>query len=424
MFMKVYKITAPNSNTKEISVSFHGRFSFAVLTDILGKSMLIQSKHLPTALNRMISSEIADQIRQDSDNLIVKKSGDYVFNDKLKEQFSSGDLYLASLEGKKSLNPYNSELQWYDFPVNLEIIAQTAKKIIDAYPGHKIFSLGQTPAWLIKAASMLSSECEFGFIPFSGSYVDAIFSSGNLPKDGKLEKSMLYKKRIENPNSYKSPFTKKTYPSSELISKYHNLLDSFDLNPLKIINNFQENNTKTVILDFTLSGQGLASFLSILFDYASSKSINAEKFKTAIEVVILADSQEEISLTNIRLGDESNFVTITCEHLVAENLPYTEVILELAVGANEMDQASGDDRIVPSYPAEKWMEDPIWPENTATINYITSQLREAVEKICSQNVSEPDNHHLSEITSAALANSELAGISNENWADFWCYGGS
>lgn len=427
--MKVYKIRDTNSLITNISVAFHREHTFGILNYKNDDSKLLQPKDFIIVLNQEVSTDIADLIVQDSANGIKKlEDGTYVINHG-KTILLDDTCYDEAAKEYHELEQSTPRVEWYDFPLHHKIIADTANKLVNSYSGHKIFSLGQTPAWLVKAASMLSSECDFGFIPFSSNFLQGQPPIGvTWPIGACNYKEKFYEKRSkkeyeDEKSRYPDLKIGYYYPSDDLIEKYYDTLDKLYLNPNNILSRYNITGQKTIILDYTVNGNGLASFLSILVDRFKKDGFDINQFNSAIKVVILVDSQEDISLTNIMLGDDkSNPDTIICEHLIAENLPYTQIIATLSAGA---DEAKGEsDRLVPYYSAEKWMEDPIWPEYTETINYITSQLREAIEKICSQNVSEAENYPEAEITSAALANSELAGISSENWADFWYYGGS
>ena len=65
--------------------------------------------------------------------------------------------------------------RWYENTEVVKKIIDTAHKLVKKYSTERVFSLGQSPAWVVKAAELLAkkkgSSQMFGGIAFSGRFV-------------------------------------------------------------------------------------------------------------------------------------------------------------------------------------------------------------------------------------------------------------
>jgi len=391
MPFNIYKNTKGNSKITEIAVYYNGKDSRCIVKYTDSSCKLYQLFDVPKFLNNrnLISEASADEIMRDSNSLITKQDQYYVFDPKILQHFfqnecTNADIIPREYEDILKLKP--SHLVWYEFPEYFNLIAQTAINIIESYKGEKIFSLGQSPAWLVKAAKLIPTECELGYIPFSGNFYRPVSPDNpeELYYDGIGEESLHYIK------SYNIDATN--------IHNYYSMLDKLKLNPYDIIEQDSQGHKKTVILEFTHSGSGLASFLSLLLDRTNELKLDIDKLKNAIKIVILVDSEEEICLKEIVLDK----TTFKCSHLIVKNLPFTTLIWDLANGSDE-------DRLVPSYKAEEWTAPPKLLSNEKFIESLAETLKATVTTIYQQCVEDiiGGDSTFEQITSSIIGDYEV-----------------
>ena len=313
-----------------------------------------------TMHNPKMAISATEEIIKDLNGLVFKNENENeIFNfnrdmlDSLSEQAAKVDLNGKSDELTSLLSIPLRPMEWFAFPSNFQIIAQTAFNFLKTHPDSRTFSLGQSPAWIVEAAKLIDPKGEFGVIPFSGNYV--------IPQNDEKEENLIFKL------SSFSPYTENTK-----IELYQKLLTDLHLSPEEIIDKFLNDKKPTNILEFTLTGGGLASFVYLLFKWAEKES-QFDIFKEALRIVILDDCLED-SGSKITINIED--VSIKCEHFLVENIPGADLMWQLA---NGVDTGSESDRLVPSYPHSIWENlPPILNENADHINNITALLKEAV----------------------------------------------
>ena len=78
--------------------------------------------------------------------------------------------------------------RWYESTEIVKKIIDTAYKIVKKYSTERVFSLGQSPAWVVKVAELLAkkkgSNQMFGAIAFSGRFMHERDSANRDRMDG------------------------------------------------------------------------------------------------------------------------------------------------------------------------------------------------------------------------------------------------
>lgn len=229
-----------------------------------------------------------------------------------------------------------------------------------SFSDSRIYSLGQSSAWIVKASQILASfskkkERKFDYIPFSGSFLESnepcIYEYGDRPLPGKAEQT-----------------------------NYRKLLKNIGLSPAEIFSQYAKSGQKTVILEYTNSGQSIASFMLILLNWAREEKI---KLNDALKIVTFAryNSLLPIRYITINKGD----IFVECKNVYADN----DLLVALANGINN---GSESDRLVPYYPCKSWSLPPVQlEENREHIDRLIKKLEHSIKKhITEKNANEPD----------------------------------
>lgn len=251
----------------------------------------------------------------------------------------------------------NSHSKWWDDKSNFNKIVKIAENLLLSYPKARIYSLGQSPAWIIKAGEILSQEKavsrEFGYIPFSGSFLE--------------------REQEDEGDFY---IGGRPLPSRELQISYRDVLRSIRLSPREIIEQAAKGK-KTVVLEYTNSGRSVASFVLVLFEWAKEEGIIKE-LKKSINIVTFARQNSGIEgiLPLTRISIINADIYIACKNLWGEN----KLLVALA---NSIDEGPQSDRLVPSHHHTNWSSVPApLTDNIDIIKMLTEQLQQAVLKYC------------------------------------------
>ena len=227
--------------------------------------------------------------------------------------------------------------------------AELAHNTIEQCPNSRVFSLGQSPAWIVKAiqkeAALKGMQYETGYIPFSGSF---------------FEREM----HVQNMHIYR-PKTKRADLGMS-IKEYRKVLTALGLSPQTIIDHFQKDRTRTTISEFFIKGRGLASFLYVLRSWAKEnkqdtllqKALDVRLYSS--ECAYLKQSQATINLPG--------FAPTSCNFHAVDR--YLEA--ELMISPDKT-------RIVPHYSWHDWHKKPGQAEGEEAVIKNTNQvLHEAV----------------------------------------------
>lgn len=151
----------------------------------------------------------------------------------------------------------------------MEELLKTAETLLSMYPNSRIVSVGRTPLWFLETARLL----EFSEGVIVDRYIYAAFSgrwykkSGDIPRPGH-----------EGPNG-------------DQIMAYRTYLSTIELDPITIVDKEEQ----TVFVDYAEQGESIASFLSILLEWADELGLR-DILKKKIVVHILQYPELKIYL--------------------------------------------------------------------------------------------------------------------------------
>ncbi len=247
-------------------------------------------------------------------------------------------------------SPATVPAPWYETPKNYQSLLKWGQQLIDENKNDHIVCLGQSPAWIVKAAETINSNStnsslQFDYIPFSGN-THQTASKMHFHRDAK-----------------------RAQPDADSLSHYRQLLSEHQLSPAAIIAR-HNNGQQTLIVEYTEIGRGLASFLSVLLDWAAQTG----------QQQALADS---LKIANYSFG-RVNATKDTTLHVddhppVAMRSHIVNNQLIFALRMNDSPDVSAQ-RFVPSYPHTSWKNPPVsLSENAATIASITQNLEQAAQ---------------------------------------------
>lgn len=148
--------------------------------------------------------------------------------------------------------------------INLYEILDMAEDISTRNPNSRIYALGQSLAWVVKALEIMESlrrtQNTFHYIPFSYNFV------ANSPK----------------PDFYF--FKSEKFPSERKQSNYKKILKGLGLHPKQILSQYETLNRQTVIVDYVESGCGVASFVYFLLKWAKEEGVS---LNDALRIVVV-----------------------------------------------------------------------------------------------------------------------------------------
>jgi hypothetical protein len=180
---------------------------------------------------------------------------------------------------------------------SMQLLTHYAQQLLEQHPHDRIFCLGQSLAYLTQTAHIIQilerksmpshtnnapvrtkSTATFTFIPFSGYFFAA-------EKDPMAPGSIIFKKK------------EKDFPSEHKIKSYRAYLASIGFfSPRTIIDEYVQNKKYSVIVEYTQSGKGLFSFLSIIRDWAQEEGLSQELHQALKLYVLTCQKQLPIGL--------------------------------------------------------------------------------------------------------------------------------
>lgn len=234
-------------------------------------------------------------------------------------------------------------------------IIDTAYKVIKKYSKERVFSLGQSPAWVVKVAELLAkkkgSNQMFRGIAFSGRYVHERHGPniGGVGSGGYERRCRVY--YMDNPREYEG--------------QYRAYLASIGMSPREIVEK-AASGVKTVLIEYVQTGASLASFLFTLYRWALDEGCSIDE---GLQVVVLR--KDFCKLGGITLGEYSKYIQF--DRLAVED----SMIVPLA---NGLDKGEESDRLVARYASDAWNHLPTELENQG--------VREKIASIFAQELSD------------------------------------
>lgn len=278
---------------------------------------------------------------------------------------------------------------WYAHATyDLDLISH-AKQLMQRFAHFRIFSLGQSPAWLVKTIELLKSNHPHpscGYIPFSSRFSVAL-DEAQLHHRGISSLQGFLSARSDQvliassddtfpsaPSHHYPLFADSSShryrieaPSPRYLCAYWDHLTSIGMDPDTIIQN-AANGQPTVILEYTTTGKSLASFLFTIYGWAYCDN-KLQQLQNSLFVCNL--SCDSCPISSLTLVD----IPITV-HLLHHPIQ-RGLLLALA---NGIDHGPQSDRLVPSYPASHWLRPPSPMPNLP----FTSDLIERLRTLISQ----------------------------------------
>lgn len=211
-----------------------------------------------------------------------------------------------------------------------------------------ICCLGQSPAWVVKTAQLLDSYPQrYTYIAFSGSWF--------------ITKPRIKRSRsIFNEGNYALMHTR---PTKSQLSAYKAYLTRLGVSPTSIIERYKTHGRRTVIVEHIHDGNGLRSFLSILYGWAQHKRKELQQAMVIYLIAIRTLGEDYISDRLIQINAN---LTSCDEHLI-----------------HRLDTADCyEDRIVPRYKSHLWDKiDPCTYPVTRKVNLITYKMLDTIYSI-------------------------------------------
>jgi len=244
-------------------------------------------------------------------------------------------------------------MDWWQVQDNVRQVVQWGDELITAYPGSRIFALGQSLAWIVKAAELKTSLTpisanSFGYIPFSRRFTERRFHD---PDAGFISTPSL------NPTA---------------VSAYRKQLSQLGLSPAFISHHYNEYGRPTVITDYAITGRGVASFLHFMLDWAQETG-NTEAIRAALFLHLYTSPSEAIKSISL-----NNSKPISCQNTVWKFDPLTEALIN----------SSGDDRLLPDYPYTMWADGFQLAETAGNKQTLQEIIAALYQVIAPANVSE------------------------------------
>lgn len=248
---------------------------------------------------------------------------------------------------------------WWHNEEHFKMIIATAHRLRNQFPNDMLCSLGQSPAYYIKGVEILSQiegslPC-IQYIPFSGSFLEIIT---------KIRNEWTFEE-IQNPIAR---FTSYSEIPSQKIQSYRKILFDLNLNPLSIVTRYKNEKQRTIILEATDAGSGLASFLYILFSWAQEDKISDELKKSLGIVVLTPKPLQRIELPMLQIAIDVDLRIDKTNDLQGHL-------------SNGMDKGAFSDRLVPQYTPDDWGKPfKVNNDNIQHLKLIAKRLEETAKK--------------------------------------------
>jgi hypothetical protein len=219
---------------------------------------------------------------------------------------------------------------------NRNTLIAVSEEINSLYDGNVIVSVGQSPAYIVRAAQILNelrkdSKTKYRYLAFSGKFLE----EGGI-------------------NDHRKEFvaTVARTPTEEQITSYTRYLESLRLDPKAIIKRYRKKSQKTIFTDFIISAKGFASFVYTLHAIAQRQGIEEESLQNGVGYHVFKKNDINLNFNALDIKDSgySYFCDLSQNNLQAVD---TKLIFNLA---REKMNTLFKDRLVPSFPKSCWTE--------------------------------------------------------------------
>lgn len=181
---------------------------------------------------------------------------------------------------------------WWESEVNFRLLANLAeecgsiiKRLAEEHPQMRIFSFGQSPAWVTKTLEMIVKTTEK---MASDKPSTQNWTSGRIPFSGKAG--------MEKKDDGRSALTHASFKRTRnIVTKtqetgYKTFLEELGFSPKKIVEQGKEG-SKTFVVERMNFGESLASFACTLFSWTEEQGINPEVLKENLHFHTLIGSK-------------------------------------------------------------------------------------------------------------------------------------
>lgn len=154
-----------------------------------------------------------------------------------------------------------------------------AIKLLTQYNGGALVGVGNSPAWIIEAAALLSTDST-KFLPRSIPYSGSVLELESKQSDGN-----------------------RVYSSNEPVycaDSLRRLCADSICDPASVVARYQTHKLKTTFVDSFFSGQGIVSFIAQLSSWANADHINPQ-FLEAINIHLYTSAEEPVDITNLEI---------------------------------------------------------------------------------------------------------------------------
>ncbi len=219
---------------------------------------------------------------------------------------------------------------------NRDTLIAVSEEINHRYTGNVIVSVGQSPAYIIKAAQLLNeltknSKTEYRYLAFSGKFLDEVG---------------IHDQRKEFVASTKN------IPTEKEIASYTEYLKSLQLDPKTIIERHSIKSQKTIFADFISSARGFASFVYILNAIARKEGVEEKSLQNSVGYHVFHMKEQALTSKSIHIKDAR--YSYVCD-LSNNNVHAIEKKLIFNLAREQMNILFND-RLVQHFPKSSWTE--------------------------------------------------------------------
>jgi hypothetical protein len=256
--------------------------------------------------------------------------------------------------------------EWTD--ERLEQVVNYALALDENYKGDRLVSVGQSPAWILYALEQIrtarAEEANISYIPFSGHFMQSNYLR-------------------ENPSFELTD----NQPASDHLNAYFNLLAQEELSPQHIASRFNEQAQRTIFIDYSLYGEGFASFLHVYIEAFADAGVKtsdpalakASAFHIATSSYSTLDFDDKVWIEDAK----GEFIPINIAQDYRKNYPtFPDFICGIR---GEEEGHIGCNRLVPSYDISSKGKNKILPTNNeARQNMIKTKIKDKVRSMLQQ----------------------------------------